>query len=305
MDIRDYQLSAWQTNQCTDGTNPDEAGAGLIVPILGLAGEVGQLLSEYKKHLRDGAAHGAFKDKVAEELGDLLWYVANVASKFDLDLGDVAERNLVKTSQMWPRQQREPYRFDLDLPDPEKLPRVLVVELAETVCEGRPQVCLTVNGETLGSPLTDNAYDPDGYRFHDAFHLAYAAILGWSPNLRSFLRRKRKSVPLIDEVEDGGRARVLEEAVAALAFDYASAHGFLEGVSELDYRLLRTIRSMTAHLEVAACSAADWQRAILAGFTVWRRLVRDRGGVVRIDLDARSIEMLERGSGTETASPVT
>ena len=58
----------------------------LIVPMLGLAGETGQLLSEYKKHLRDGEAHRLFKERVSEELGDLLWYIANVASKFDLTL---------------------------------------------------------------------------------------------------------------------------------------------------------------------------------------------------------------------------
>ena len=62
----------------------------LIVPMLGLAGETGQLLSEYKKHLRDGEAHRLFKERVSEELGDLLWYIANVASKFDLTLDEIA-----------------------------------------------------------------------------------------------------------------------------------------------------------------------------------------------------------------------
>ena len=64
--------------------------------MLGLAGETGQLLSEYKKHLRDGEAHRLFMDRVGEELGDLLWYIANVASKFDLDLGQIAQQNLDK-----------------------------------------------------------------------------------------------------------------------------------------------------------------------------------------------------------------
>src|SRR3546814_9559909 len=64
--------------------------------MLGLAGETVQLLSEYKKHLRDGAAHRLFKDRVGEELGDLLWYIANVASKFGLDLDQIAEKNLDK-----------------------------------------------------------------------------------------------------------------------------------------------------------------------------------------------------------------
>ena len=41
----------------------------VIVPLLGLAGEAGGLLSEYKKYLRDGAAHRLFKERVGEELG--------------------------------------------------------------------------------------------------------------------------------------------------------------------------------------------------------------------------------------------
>ena len=42
-------------------------------------------------------------------------------------------------------------------------------------------------------------------RFHDIFHLSYAAILGWSPTVRALLRCKRKSDPRVDEVEDGGK----------------------------------------------------------------------------------------------------
>ena len=85
MDLNDYQTQAQETDRVrsAEGT----ALVDLIVPLLGLAGETGELLSEYKKHLRDGEAHVLFKDRVAEELGDLLWYIANVASKFDLALG--------------------------------------------------------------------------------------------------------------------------------------------------------------------------------------------------------------------------
>ena len=99
MDLNDYQTQAQETDRVrsAEGT----ALVDLIVPLLGLAGETGELLSEYKKHLRDGEAHVLFKDRVAEELGDLLWYIANVASKFDLALGDIAEANLKKTRDRW------------------------------------------------------------------------------------------------------------------------------------------------------------------------------------------------------------
>lgn len=292
MDLKTYQAQALLTDQ-VPGTSDDDNAAALIVPMLGLAGETGQLLSEYKKHLRDGAAHRLFKEQVGEELGDLLWYIANVASKFGLDLDQIAEKNLDKVrARFAPTSAQAPER-DSEFPDVERLPRQMSVRLVEEPgSDPRPKVRMTINGEAIGALLGDNAYDPDGYRFHDVFHLAYAAILGWSPNLRAFLKRKRKSRPLLDEVEDGGRARIIEEGVSALAFDYARRHNFLEGVSEIDYGLLRTIQSMTSHLEVGDATAADWERAILEGFTVWRQVLANDGGEILVDLDARAINYL-------------
>jgi len=105
----------------------------------------------------------------------------------------------------------------------------------------------------------------------------YAAVLGWSPITRALLRRKRKSRPLLDEVEDGGRAAVIEEGVAALAFDYARRHHMLEGVSMLDFQLLRTIKDMTSHLEVSQCTTWRLGASNPAGLQgVARRLGRTR-----------------------------
>src|SRR5690606_29203525 len=100
MDFRSYQKEALRTDRVPARDGADDA-ASLIVPMLGLAGETGKLLSEYKKHLRDGEAHRMFKERVSEELGDLLWYIANVASKFDLSLSDIAVANLAKVKQCW------------------------------------------------------------------------------------------------------------------------------------------------------------------------------------------------------------
>lgn len=287
MNLRDYQLQALQTDvSVAAGKGGPEA---LIVPMLGLAGEAGQLLSEYKKHLRDGDAHKLFKDRVSEELGDLLWYLANVASKFDLNLDDVAKFNLAKVQERWDAANNRKQDLDGSSIETERLPRQMEVLFTEIDSGGRPMVQISVNGERIGSPLGDNSYDSDGYRFHDVFHLSYAALLGWSPNLRAFLKRKRKSQPLLDEVEDGGRARILEEAVVALAFDYARDHNFLSGVEQVDYRLLRTIKSMVGRLEVGRCSLAEWEAAILKGFEIWRQMMANRGGLVKIDLDESSI----------------
>ena len=117
-------------------------------------------------------------------------------------------------------------------------------------------------------------------------------MLGWSPVTRTLLRRKRKSCPLLDEVEDGGRATVIEESLVALAFDYARRHRMLEGVSAIDFQLLRTIKDVTSHLEVKQCSTGEWEQAILQGFTVWRAILAGRGGRIAVDLDQRRIDYL-------------
>ena len=288
MNFNSYQKEALRT----DRVPARDDAASLIVPMLGLAGETGQLLSEYKKHLRDGEAHRLFKERVSEELGDLLWYIANVASKFDLSLSDVAEANLAKVKQRWTNERAEPLTFDAEFPEGERLPRRFEVELIDVEGDRHQQVRLLIDDQPFGDEITDNAYDPDGYRFHDVFHFTYAAVLGWSPITRRLLRRKRKSRPLLDEVEDGGRAAVIEEGVVALAFDYARRHHFLDGVSALDSQLLRTIKHMTSHLEVGRCTTGEWERAILQGFEVWRAVLAACGGRVAIDLDARRITFL-------------
>lgn len=297
MDFNSYQKEALRTDR-VPGRGADDA-ASLIVPMLGLAGETGQLLSEYKKHLRDGEAHRLFKERVSEELGDLLWYIANVASKFDLSLSDVAAANLAKVKQRWASERVVPLSFDTELPEGERLPRRFEVELIDVEGEARQRVRVLIDGEPFGAELTDNAYDPDGYRFHDVFHFAYAAVLGWSPITRALLRRKRKSRPLLDEVEDGGRAAVIEEGVAALAFDYARRHRFLDGVGALDFQLLRTIKDMTSHLEVRQCTTGEWEQAILQGFEAWRAVLEARGGRIAVDLDGRHVTFLGPSAGQE------
>lgn len=286
MDFSSYQAMAMATDQVPLGS--DNA---VIVPLLGLAGEAGELLSEYKKHLRDGAAHQLFTERVAEELGDLLWYISNVASKFGLDLEHIAQKNLTKCGARWGNPKPDPaaYTFDDGFPDNERLPRQFEVEMINVVENGKVRLQILLNGQQIGDVITDNAWVGDGYRFHDAFHLAYAAVLGWSPVTRKHLRRKRKSNPLIDEVEDGARAIIMEECISVPVFEYAKGRNFLAGISALDFDLLKMIKSVTANLEVSQCTLGDWEKAIFAGYEVWREVERNQGGRVLIDLDARSI----------------
>lgn len=161
-----------------------------------------------------------------------------------------------------------------------------------TLPDGRGVITLHCDGQQVGDPLTDASRISDDYRLHDVFHLACACVLGWSPVLRSLMRRKRKSDPRVDEAEDGGRAIAIEEGISALVFAYAARHDYLDGVTHLDNELLATIGSMVSHLEVSARRAADWEQTILVAFTAWRQLHATGGcGTLTFDLLTRTLEV--------------
>lgn len=299
MNFNDFQLRALRTDRTPPAT-PMTDDAARLIPLLGLAGEAGQLLAEYKKRLRDGPGHVLFVDRMAEELGDILWYVANLASKYELDLDSVAAQNLRKVEALYHRTE-EASRLDADYAEGERFPHHFIATFREVREGSRVEVRTEINGALIGAALTDNAYHDDGYRFHDVFHMSYAAILGWSPVLRRLMRLKRRSRPLIDEVEDGGRAAVIEEGIAAVVFDYARKHQFLAGLVDVDEALLVTLRGMSAHLEVASQPASHWRQAVIDGFAVWRELVANGGGVVEANLDKREIRYVGLASAITTA----
>jgi NTP pyrophosphatase (non-canonical NTP hydrolase) len=290
MDLNKYQKEAFKTDQVKG-----QGEKSIVVPLLGLAGEAGSLLTEYKKRFRDGKAYKIFDERLAEELGDILWYIANIATKSGLALDDIANQNLEKVRERWQSisdldTTPKGYKlFDEAFALEEQLPRKFTVSLEEVKLPNTVKVTLIMNGVQIGGRLTDNTYEEDGYRFHDAFHLAYAAILGWSPTIRSFMKRKRKSNPKIDEVEDGGRAIAIEEAISALVFNYAKTYCYFENVHSIDYEMLRTIKNLVSHLEVARCSTGEWAYAILEGFKVWRQLLVTGRGKIVGDLIARTI----------------
>ena len=91
MGLNEYQRLANQTDQQPETGNLETDSKSILVPLLGMAGEVGELLGEHKKWLRDGTSYKLFPERVKEELGDLLWYLSNVATKHGLTLEDVAD----------------------------------------------------------------------------------------------------------------------------------------------------------------------------------------------------------------------
>lgn len=289
MNLSDYQREAAET----DVLHPDDR----LLPLIGLGGEVGQLMAEYKKRERDRSGYRAFRDEVREELGDILWYAAALARRNDLDLDQIAQDNLRKTRELFrPDQATESGPlYDDDEVAEQQLPRRLTVTLLD-------QVETTPAGETLhrvrmyagdspvGDPLDDNREHNDDYRYHDVFHLAHMAVLGWSPVMRRLLRRKRVANPTVDRVEDGGRAAAIEEGLTAFVFTEASEHSFFASATHVPPSLVKMCMRMTQHLEVANRTRAQWQHAILAGYHAFRAVAENGGGVLIADLDRRELE---------------
>lgn len=101
--FNEYQEGAKETAQYPSlwfpGECLEEGGSvGFIYPIIGLAGEVGELSEKCKKILRDkeGVVTSSDKEAITKEIGDVLWYVAALCSEFDLSMEEVAEINLEK-----------------------------------------------------------------------------------------------------------------------------------------------------------------------------------------------------------------
>jgi len=288
MDIGDYQ----RRSAASDILPADD----LTLPLLGLAGEVGSLSAEYKKRERDTVGYRAFREEVHEELGDLFWYAAALARRCDLDLNEILADNLDKTEQRFNRPATPPAHrlFDEDRRPEEQFPRQLDITFTETIETDRgtgpvPVVRIYRGTEPVGDPLDDNRDDNDDYRYHDALHLGHMAVLGWSPTLRGLLKVKRKGDPNTDRIQDGGRSAALEEGLTAYVFSGAVEHSLFATTDRIPSDLIKACQRMTSHLEVAERTAADWEDAILAGYSIFRQLREHRGGTVHADLVARAL----------------
>ncbi|HOF79693.1 MAG TPA: nucleoside triphosphate pyrophosphohydrolase family protein [bacterium] len=99
MEFKEYQQQSHKT-----AVYP-VIGQGFVYPALGLAGESGEVVEKIKKIFRDqqGIVGDEQRQAVAKELGDVLWYLAQLATELDLDLNQVAQDNLDK---LFSRQQR-------------------------------------------------------------------------------------------------------------------------------------------------------------------------------------------------------
>ena len=75
-----------------------KADANYIYPTLGLSGEAGEVAEKIKKILRDkeGRVDEADREEIKKELGDVLWYLTQLATELKIPLEEVASCNLTK-----------------------------------------------------------------------------------------------------------------------------------------------------------------------------------------------------------------
>lgn len=80
-------------------------GKNFVYPVLGIAGESGEVADKMKKILREknGIVDEAGKQEIIKELGDLLWYMAQLASELGISFDEIAEKNIIKTQSRMER----------------------------------------------------------------------------------------------------------------------------------------------------------------------------------------------------------
>ncbi len=180
--------------------------------------------------------------------------------------------------------------FDEDCKTEEQMPRHFTVSFKEVGIGGKGEVRVIFNENTqVGDIINDNSYKNDFYRYHDIFHYTFATLLGWSPCARSMMKRKRKSDVLLDEVEDGARATITEEALSMIIFNEAKRKNYFEDTIRVSKTTLSIIREMTENFEVKIRTAKEWEQAILKAYEVFRFLIKNKGGRVEFDAFSRKI----------------
>jgi hypothetical protein len=112
---------------------------------------------------------------------------------------------------------------------------------------------------------------------------------------RALLRLKRKSKPLVDEIQDGARAVLIEEGVATWIFGQAKQLNFFAGMKagDLSFDMLKVIRQFVAGYEPEACPLWLWEEAILQGYEAFRFLREKRRARLRIDTARRNLSIGE------------
>ena len=236
---------------------------------------------------------------INDTLGEIAWHISALASIYKLRLSDIAQGNIEKVSFRLDRRHPTPLHDEEHLPATQRFPRrfeIAFVSFAEHQCR------MYFNGRRLGDDLTDNSREDDGYRYHDIMHLANVAKLGWSPVLRGLMGIKRKANALTDEIEDGARAKIVEELVIKAVHSEGQRLAANQGPvprgqpvrmfaepGDVTFRLLKFVRDLVIGLEAHNNRFWEWEDSIRHGHEIFHRLRCEGQGTVTVDLEDRSI----------------
>lgn len=95
MTINEYQTLALRT------LNPELSEKDVLINgVMGLCGESGEAIDLVKKHLAQG--HPLDSEKLAKELGDIAWYLAETAHAIGYSLEDILKMNIDKLAARYP-----------------------------------------------------------------------------------------------------------------------------------------------------------------------------------------------------------
>ena len=221
------------------------------------------------------------KETTSEKVKDFLAIYSEVMSFLNLDLLNIVEHNTFKIRNRFvPIEELNLplLSFDSNFSKDEQLPVEFEVHIVE---KPNGKAYLKWNDVFIGSALNDNHQEDDNYKYHDVFHLAFAAILHWSPTFRALIKHKRKSDLSIDETQDSGRPIVIEEGLSAWLFSISKQRDIdFTKESSISYDLLKTIQIFVRGYEVENCPLQLWVKAIIQGYTVFSQVVENKGGII-------------------------
>jgi NTP pyrophosphatase (non-canonical NTP hydrolase) len=106
MELNDYQKAALAT-----AIYPQEKK--IIYPLIGLAGETGEVADKIKKEIRDRDSEFGTDSRreIAKEIGDVMWYLASLANDLGYTLDEIAKMNIEKIQS---RRHRDKIHGDGD-----------------------------------------------------------------------------------------------------------------------------------------------------------------------------------------------
>lgn len=92
------EMNKYQELARTTAMYPKENLMGVYYTVLGLTGEAGEIANKVKKILRDdnGKLSPEKKEQIVDEIGDVMWYIASLASELDVELESIAQLNIDK-----------------------------------------------------------------------------------------------------------------------------------------------------------------------------------------------------------------